>query len=267
MRDFARWPSMTVMTPRSKRHSWFRIHRTLLHVHRLEGWHGGWEGVTWIWRGIGVRWYTSKITRGLKEGRKKGRFIRALRRRMFPIFPDFTAGMMCVMKYAGTMLCRKGAITLWKSAGTIFLRKHARQCPNPRYTLSYITGWYWIELVGSWPSSGLPVSLSLPLQMLWKICLFSPLFILYTYVLLFSSWWSILWCKYPTLRYQCGEHHDFGRRRRIFDWLGYVCHIGAQLLGRVERTVDSCICSKIDLLLISVFIGNMAIHVGISPPE
>jgi len=71
-----------------------------------------------------------------------------LRRRMFPIFPDFTAGTMCVMKYAGTMLFRKGAITMWKYAGTMFLRKHARQCPNPRHTLSYITGWRWIELVG-----------------------------------------------------------------------------------------------------------------------
>jgi len=72
--------------------------------------------MTWIWREIGVRWYTSKITGGLKKGRKKARFTRALRRRMFPIFPDFTVATICVMKYAGTMLCRKGTITLWKSA-------------------------------------------------------------------------------------------------------------------------------------------------------
>ena len=42
---------------------------------------------------------------------------------------------------------------------------------------------------------------------------------------------------------------------------------GAEPSGRVERTVGIFLCSKIALLLISVFIGNMAIHVGISPPE
>ena len=42
---------------------------------------------------------------------------------------------------------------------------------------------------------------------------------------------------------------------------------GAKSSGRVERTVGSCLCSKIDLLLISVFTGNMAIHVSSSPPE
>jgi len=59
--------------------------------------------VTWIWREIGVRWYISRITGGLKEERKKGRFIRALRRRKFPIFPDFTVRTICVMKYIGIM--------------------------------------------------------------------------------------------------------------------------------------------------------------------
>ena len=42
---------------------------------------------------------------------------------------------------------------------------------------------------------------------------------------------------------------------------------GAEPSGRVERTVGICLLSKIALLLISVFIGNMAIHVSISPPE
>ena len=42
---------------------------------------------------------------------------------------------------------------------------------------------------------------------------------------------------------------------------------GAEPSERVERTVGICLCSKIALLLISVFIGNMAIHVSISPPE
>jgi len=93
----------------------------------LEGQLGG---VTWIWRGIEVRWYTSRITGGLKEGRKRARFIGALKRRIFPIFPDFTVVTMCVMKYTGIMLFRKGTITLWKSTGTMFLRKHARQYPN-----------------------------------------------------------------------------------------------------------------------------------------
>ena len=130
---------MTVMTLWFRRHSWFHIYRTWLHIYRSEEWHGGWEDVTWIWRGIWVRWYTSRITGGLKEERKKMRSIGALRRWMFPIFPDFTVGMMCVMKYTGTILFRKGVITLWKYAGTMFLRKHTRQCPNPRHTLSYIT--------------------------------------------------------------------------------------------------------------------------------
>ena len=75
--------------------------------------------MTWTWRGIGVRWYTSRIIEGLKWERKKTRFIRPLRRRIFLIFPDFTAETMCVMKYAGTMLCRKGTITLWKSSGSM----------------------------------------------------------------------------------------------------------------------------------------------------
>ena len=42
---------------------------------------------------------------------------------------------------------------------------------------------------------------------------------------------------------------------------------GTEPSERVERTVGICLCSKIALLLISVFIGNMAIHVSISPPE
>jgi len=42
---------------------------------------------------------------------------------------------------------------------------------------------------------------------------------------------------------------------------------GAEPSVRVERTVGICLCSKIALLLMSVFIGNMAIHVSISPPE
>ena len=42
MRNFARWPSMTMMILRSRSHSWFRIHRTLLHVHHSEGRFGGW---------------------------------------------------------------------------------------------------------------------------------------------------------------------------------------------------------------------------------
>jgi len=59
------------------------------------------------------------ITGGLKKGRKRERFIRALRRKMFLIFSDFTVGIIYVMKYTRTMLCRKGTITLWKSAGSM----------------------------------------------------------------------------------------------------------------------------------------------------
>ena len=54
----------------------------------------------------------------------------------------------------------------------------------------------------------------------------------------------------------------------LIDWDMCVCvGLGAKSSGRVERTVGIFLCSKIALLLISVFIGNMAIHVGISPPE
>ena len=42
---------------------------------------------------------------------------------------------------------------------------------------------------------------------------------------------------------------------------------GAEPSERVERTVGICLCSKIALLLIYFFVGNMAIHVSISPPE
>ena len=54
----------------------------------------------------------------------------------------------------------------------------------------------------------------------------------------------------------------------LIDW-DMCVHVGlgAKSSGRVERTVGSCSCSKIDLLLISVFAGNMAIHVSSSPPE
>jgi len=59
-----------------------------------------------------------------------------------------------------------------------------------------------------------------------------------------------------------------GGREFLIDWDMCVC-VGpeAKSLGRVERTVGSCLCSKIDLLLISVFTENMAIHVSSSPPE
>ena len=54
----------------------------------------------------------------------------------------------------------------------------------------------------------------------------------------------------------------------LIDW-NMCVHVeeGAEPSGRVERTVGICLCSKIALLLISVFIGNMVIHVSISPPE
>ena len=54
----------------------------------------------------------------------------------------------------------------------------------------------------------------------------------------------------------------------LIDW--DICvHVeeGAEPSGRVERTVGICLCSKTTLLLIYFFVGNMAIHVNISPPE
>ena len=54
----------------------------------------------------------------------------------------------------------------------------------------------------------------------------------------------------------------------LIDWDMCVCiEEGAEPSVRVERTVGICLCSKITLLLISSFIRNVAIHVGISPPE
>ena len=42
---------------------------------------------------------------------------------------------------------------------------------------------------------------------------------------------------------------------------------GAEPSGRVERTVGICLFSNIALSLMSVFVGNVAIHVSSSPPE
>ena len=42
---------------------------------------------------------------------------------------------------------------------------------------------------------------------------------------------------------------------------------GAEPSGRVERTVGICLFSNIALSLMSVFVGNVAIHVSNSPPE
>jgi len=54
----------------------------------------------------------------------------------------------------------------------------------------------------------------------------------------------------------------------LIDWDICVCvEEGAEPSGRVEKTVGICLCSKTTLLLIYFFIGNMAIHVSISPPE
>jgi len=47
-----------------------------------------------IWRQIG--WYTSRTTREQKKKRKKKRYTRVSRKKIFPIFPDFTVGMICV---------------------------------------------------------------------------------------------------------------------------------------------------------------------------
>ena len=235
--DFARWSSMTVMTQWLKKISSFHICRTILHVRHLEGGLGAWQVVMWTWKGVGIRWCTSRTIGGRKGERKKERFIGPLRRRMFPIFPDSTAGMMCVMQYAGTMTLRKWTMTLSRWTMTLSkcltARKDPRQYPKsghrnglsyiPTHTLSYIIEWPCIELVGSWQSLGLPVSLLLPLRMLCKVCLFLPIFILRSYVLLCSSWCSILWCKNPASWHQCREHYDFGERRRILDWLGHVC--------------------------------------------
>jgi len=54
-------------------------------------------------------------------GEKEGRYTGVLRKRMFPIFPDFTAGTMCVMKYARTMSLRKGTRQCRKSKHQIRL--------------------------------------------------------------------------------------------------------------------------------------------------
>ena len=59
-----------------------------------------------------------------------------------------------------------------------------------------------------------------------------------------------------------------GGGRFLIDWDICVCiEEGAEPSGRVERTVGICLCSKITLLLIYFFVGNMAIHVSIFSPE
>ena len=94
--EFRQVSSTTAMTLPCTRISSFHIHWITLSIchlgRRLWKWEPG------IWREIG--WYTSRTTGGLKEERKKERYIGVSRRRMFLIFPDFTVGTMCVMKYA-----------------------------------------------------------------------------------------------------------------------------------------------------------------------
>ena len=59
-----------------------------------------------------------------------------------------------------------------------------------------------------------------------------------------------------------------GEEGFLIDW-DMCVHIeeGAEPSGRVERTVGICLFSNIALSLMSVFVGNMAIHVSSSPPE
>ena len=54
----------------------------------------------------------------------------------------------------------------------------------------------------------------------------------------------------------------------LIDWDMHVCiEEGAEPSGRVERTVGICLFSNIALSLMSVFVGNVAIHISNSPPE
>jgi len=106
--------------------------------------------------GCRIAWCTSRTIGGWKGERKKERFIGPLRRRMFPIFPDSTVGMMCVMQYAGIMTLSRWTMTLGKC---LMARKDPRQYPKsghqnglsyiPTHMLSYIIEWPCIELVGS----------------------------------------------------------------------------------------------------------------------
>ena len=120
--NFARYPSMTVMTLPCTRPSSFHIHwiMIILSVWCLEGGPGEWEAG--IWRQIG--WYTSRTTGGRKEGRKKERYTGVLRKRTFPRSPDFTVGTMCAVKYARTMS----------------LRKDKRQCRKPKHQIGLVPG-------------------------------------------------------------------------------------------------------------------------------
>ena len=74
---------------------------------------------------------------------------------------------------------------------------------------------------------------------------------------------EILYCNISIRNIMISEEGGF-----LIDW-DMCVHIrpGAKSSGRVERTVGSCLCSKIDLLLISVLTGNMTIYVSSSSPE
>ena len=77
------------------------------------------------------------------EGGEKGEIYWSLEEKNVPNIPRF---------YCGNDVChevhRNNVIQERRDNHVEVRRKHTRQCPNPRHTLSYITGWRWIELVG-----------------------------------------------------------------------------------------------------------------------
>jgi len=107
--------------------------------------------VTWGMRGcdLDLERSTSKIVY-IKDywrpegGEKEGEIHWSLEEKNVPNIPRFYCGNDVCHE-----VCRNIVVQERCDNPVEVCRKHARQCPNPRHTLLYITGWPWIELVGS----------------------------------------------------------------------------------------------------------------------
>ena len=82
-------------------------------------------------------------------GEKEGEIYWSLEEKNIPSIPRFYCGNDVCYKVRRNNVVQERRDNPVEVTGTMFLRKHARQYLNPRHTLLYITGWCWIELVGS----------------------------------------------------------------------------------------------------------------------
>jgi len=79
-----------------------------------------------------------------EAGEKEGKIYQTLEEKNVPNIPRFYCGNNVCHK-----VCRNNVVQKRHDNPVEVCRKHTRQCPNPRHTLSCITGWHWIKLVGS----------------------------------------------------------------------------------------------------------------------